>query len=71
MIPFLSPRSPATIGIAVGPEGGFAAEEVHVSETPGCQSASMGDLILRTETAGSYAVMLVRYHYGRLNQGGA
>ena len=71
VIPFLSPRSPATIGIVVGPEGGFAAEEAHVSETPGCQSASMGDLILRTETAGSYAVMLVRCHYGILNQGGA
>ena len=35
-------------------------------EELGCVKASMGDLILRTETAGSYAAMLVRYHYGLL-----
>jgi hypothetical protein len=33
--------------------------------------ASMGDLIFRTETAGYYAVMLVRYHYGILRPSGA
>lgn len=64
MLPADPPRS---IGILVGPEGGFAQEEVEELETAGARTASLGDLILRAESAGSYAAMLIRYHYGLLS----
>jgi 16S rRNA (uracil1498-N3)-methyltransferase len=59
-------ETPYTIGIIVGPEGGFSSVEVEMLEELGCVKESMGDLILRAETAGSYAATLVRYHYGLL-----
>jgi 16S rRNA (uracil1498-N3)-methyltransferase len=67
----LPAETPATVGILVGPEGGFSETEVRLLEGLGCVKASMGDLIFRTETAGSYAVMIVRYHYGILRPIGA
>ena len=67
----LPSEAPDRIGILVGPEGGFSEVEARLLEEPGCMKASMGDLIFRTETAGSYAVMLVRYNYGVLRPSGA
>jgi 16S rRNA (uracil1498-N3)-methyltransferase len=64
-------NTPTLIGIVAGPEGGFSEAEARTLEEIGCVKASVGNLILRSETAGPYAVMLVRYHYGILRPSGA
>lgn len=40
-----------SIGIFLGPEGGFTADEITVFEKQGCHKVSLGPTILRTETA--------------------
>ena len=42
--------------LVVGPEGGFIPFEVDLLQQNGCQAASLGNRILRTETAVSYVV---------------
>lgn len=42
--------------LVVGPEGGFITFEVGLLQQNGCQAASLGNRILRTETAVSYVV---------------
>jgi len=61
--------APFRVDIIIGPEGGFSSEEVRRFKEVGCMSVLLGDLILRTESAGSYAAMLVRHHYGLLERG--
>jgi len=41
------------IAIVIGPEGGLAAEEISAAEQAGFVAASFGELVLRTEIAGS------------------
>ena len=41
-----------TVGIIIGPEGGWAPEEVEMLRNAGAQTISLGHRILRTETAG-------------------
>lgn len=60
----------ASVGILVGPEGVFSPGDVEVLREAGAVTASLGELILRTESAGSYVVMLVRYRYGILQPRG-
>jgi 16S rRNA (uracil1498-N3)-methyltransferase len=66
----LPDEPPTSIGVIVGPEGGFASEEVQVLISAGALTANIGPLILRTESAGSYASMLIRDRYGLLDPGG-
>lgn len=47
-----------TVGIMVGPESGFAAEEIEEAETQGLRSVSLGRRILRSETAAIVAAAL-------------
>ena len=42
--------------IVIGPEGGFIPYEVDLLEKNGCQAVSLGNRILRTETAISYVL---------------
>jgi 16S rRNA (uracil1498-N3)-methyltransferase len=52
---FLAPanhtKSPATAALAIGPEGGWTDDELSAARAAGFQEASLGQLILRTETA--------------------
>ena len=41
-----------TVGIFIGPEGGFAPEEIEYAKEKGGVIISLGNRILRTETAG-------------------
>ena len=41
----------ANIGIFIGPEGGFAKEEIDVAKEAGAKIITLGNRILRTETA--------------------
>ena len=54
------------IGIIIGPEGGFAQEEVELLSEAGAKSVKLGPRILRTETAGVVTVALVQYVLGDL-----
>ena len=54
---------PASIGVIVGSEGGFSPEEVVEMTEVGCVSVSLGERILRCETAPSYALSAISYEY--------
>lgn len=45
-------KGKASIGIMIGPEGGFEAEEVELAKQSGITPITLGKRILRTETAG-------------------
>jgi len=45
-------KKPLNIGVIVGPEGGFDPQEVSLCQLAGVKSVSLGNRILRTETAG-------------------
>lgn len=49
-----------TVAIAIGPEGGFSADEVARARAQGALPVSLGPNILRTETAAVVATALVR-----------
>ncbi|MEM6984973.1 MAG: 16S rRNA (uracil(1498)-N(3))-methyltransferase [Pseudomonadota bacterium] len=48
--------------VLVGPESGLSAEELNQASNVGWQAASLGPLILRTETAAVLAVAMLRVH---------
>lgn len=54
------------IGI-VGPEGGFAQEEVRAAGEAGFVSVSLGQRVLRAETAAITLVAIVQYEWGDLS----
>lgn len=55
-----------TIGIMVGPEGGFEDIEIDKLKEAGAYIVTLGSRILRTETAGFVATSLVQYELGDL-----
>ncbi|MBE3111471.1 MAG: 16S rRNA (uracil(1498)-N(3))-methyltransferase [Acidobacteria bacterium] len=58
-------KTPA-VSIFVGPEGGFARQEVDRAVDLGAQTVSLGPRILRSETAGIVASAAVLYDLGEL-----
>jgi 16S rRNA (uracil1498-N3)-methyltransferase len=59
---------PAGVALLVGPEGGFAADEVMAVEAAGFVPAHLGPRILRTETAGLAVTAVLQYLYGDWHQ---
>jgi 16S rRNA (uracil1498-N3)-methyltransferase len=57
---------PFSINLFVGPEGGFAPNEVDLARRYGLLPATMGPRILRAETAGLVAAAAVLYELGDL-----
>jgi 16S rRNA (uracil1498-N3)-methyltransferase len=57
---------PKTVSIFIGPEGGFAKDEVERVTESGVQAVSLGRRILRSETAGIAAAAAVMYEFGEL-----
>ena len=51
-----------SIGIFIGPEGGFEEEEVEQAKSTGAEPVSLGKRILRTETAGLTTLSILMYH---------
>lgn len=51
-----------TIGILIGPEGGFETEEVASAVEAGIRPITLGRRILRTETAGLTVLSILMYH---------
>jgi 16S rRNA (uracil1498-N3)-methyltransferase len=55
------------IQLFVGPEGGFAEEEVRLAREHGVQPVSLGPRILRAETAGVVAATAILYQAGEMS----
>ena len=55
------------IGIFIGPEGGFDEQEVNQAEEIGAKPITLGNRILRTETAGEAVLAMVMYEIGDIN----
>lgn len=51
-----------SIGIFIGPEGGFEREEVLLALEAGAKEITLGKRILRTETAGLSIVSILMFH---------
>jgi len=66
----LAEEKPSSVSILVGPEGGFSKGDIEELRSTGAVTVSLGGLNIRSETAGSYAVMLIRYRYGLLKPAG-
>jgi len=64
--PALAAAKRPTVAVLIGPEGGFAVEEVALAREAGAQVVSLGRRILRSETAGIVAAAAVLYELGEL-----
>lgn len=62
--------NPASIGVIIGPEGGFLGPEGDQLIAAGAQAISLGPRILRTETAGIVALSLLGARFGDLDRKG-
>ncbi len=58
--------SPRPLVVAVGPEGGFTEEEVALAGRKGLEAKSLGDRILRAETAAIAGLAVVQFLLGEL-----
>ncbi len=47
----------------IGPEGGFATNEIEMAKRAGCKFVSLGQRILRVETAAIAVSAILSYHY--------
>lgn len=50
-----------SIAVFIGPEGGFAKEEIEAAKAVGIEPISLGKRILRTETAGMTVLSIIMY----------
>ncbi len=57
---------PLAASLFIGPEGGFAEDEVRLAREAGCVTISLGPRILRSETAGIVAAALVMHDLGEM-----
>lgn len=51
-----------SVGIFIGPEGGFEKEEVETAISEGAKAITLGKRILRTETAGLTTLSVLMFH---------
>lgn len=63
---WIQPGQDQSIGLMVGPEGGFSENEVHIAKSMGCQVISLGNRILRMETAAIVLPAIVFYKLGEI-----
>lgn len=55
-----------SVAILIGPEGGFAPEEIEAAVAAGVRPVTLGPRILRTETAGIATVAIALYECGEM-----
>jgi 16S rRNA (uracil1498-N3)-methyltransferase len=56
--------APESVAIVVGPEGGLSEEEVEAAAACGFIPVTLGQRILRTETAGLAMLAILQFHWG-------
>ena len=54
----------SVVNLLVGPEGDFAPDEIEAGLTAGFEPVTLGDIVLRVETACLYLISAVRYQFG-------
>jgi len=59
-------EAPQSVCFAVGPEGGFAEEEVEQVQAMGFDCVTLGPRVWRTETAPVVMLSLIQFHWGDL-----
>jgi len=64
-----SKSSSRKVLVLVGPEGGWAKEEVREAQKRGAAPVHLPTPILRTETAGIVVVSMVQFFYGSIPNG--
>ena len=60
-LPVAIPAQSRTASLAIGPEGGWTDDELAAARASGFQEASLGQLILRTETAVISALSILNF----------
>jgi len=55
-----------SVAVLIGPEGGFASDEIENAMKYGFQSVSLGPRLLRTDTAPLAVISILQYHWGDL-----
>jgi 16S rRNA (uracil1498-N3)-methyltransferase len=58
-------RLPQSVGIWIGPEGDFTLEELKTIQDSGALPISLGNLVLRVETAAIYCLSILNYELQR------
>jgi 16S rRNA (uracil1498-N3)-methyltransferase len=58
-------RLPQSTGIWIGPEGDFTLDELKAIQNSGAQPISLGQLVLRVETAAVYCLSILNYELNR------
>lgn len=61
-------RGSKTFNILIGPEGGFTEEEWKAAVDNKIESVSLGDRILKAETAGLFATAAIMYEFDQLDK---
>ncbi len=59
-----------SIGIFIGPEGGFDLDEIEYAKQAGFDIISLGKRILRTETAGMMCISVLMFHLESMEENG-
>lgn len=59
-------KSPKTVSVMIGPEGGFDKEEIKLAQEKGITSVTLGKRILRTETAPLAVASAILYELGEM-----
>ena len=61
------PSPPPHIWAVVGPEGGFTPDEIDAARKSGFQTVSLGNRIIRADTAALSLLSIIQYEWGDLN----
>lgn len=59
-------KTPKTVSVMIGPEGGFDSEEIRLAMESGITSVTLGKRILRTETAPLTVCSAILYELGEM-----
>ena len=62
----LQGKTPKTVSVMIGPEGGFDKEEIKLAKDAGIISVTLGKRILRTETAPLAVSAAILYEFGEM-----
>ncbi len=60
---FESKKNVKNIAVVIGPEGGISKEEIEKLQHAGAEIVSLGNRILRTETAPIAVLSMIIYEY--------